>query len=64
MLREPHGWFSPVQPSGVYENNLDCQWLIQIDSYLRVQLDILYLDVEDSEGCLKDFLQVSQSLCN
>ena len=63
LLRDSSRWFSPVLTNkDVYNNNLDCQWLIQMDRQLRVQLDILHLDIEDTEECMKDFLQVSSFL--
>ena len=63
LLRDSSGWFSPVLTNkDVYNNNLDCQWLIQMDRQLRVQLDILHLDIEDTEECMKVFLQVSSFL--
>ena len=62
-MRDSSGWFSPVLTNkDAYNSNLDCQWLIQIDRQLRVQLDILHIDIEDTDECMKDFLQVSSFL--
>ena len=42
----------------IYDNNLDCQWFVQVDGDLRVQLAFQYLHIQDSEACQLDFVQV------
>ena len=59
ILQGNIGWFSPVNDiEELYDNNLDCQWFVQVDSSLRVQLTFQYLHIQDSEACQLDFVQV------
>ena len=59
ILQGNIGWFSPVNDiDELYDNNLDCQWFVQVDGDLRVHLTFQYLHIQDSEACQLDFVQV------
>ena len=63
ILQDNVGWFSPVNDiDEIYDNNLDCQWFVQVDSSLRVHLTFQYLHIQDSEACQLDFVQVIRYL--
>ena len=65
ILQRNIGWFSPVNDiDELYDNNLDCQWFVQVDGDLRVHLTFQYLHIQDSEACQLDFVQVILYLLN
>ena len=43
---------------GLYDPNMDCGWIIQVEQGARIELKILNIDIEESESCRYDFLQV------
>ena len=43
---------------GFYDHNMDCGWIIQVEQGARIELKILDIDIEESESCRYDFLQV------
>ena len=43
----------------VYENNLNCTWKIVVNTYEKIVLDIMSIDIEDSPQCQNDYLKVS-----
>ena len=43
----------------VYENNLNCTWKIVVNTYEKIVLDIMSIDIEDAPQCQNDYLKVS-----
>ena len=60
VLTDAIGWFQSVDHDGdgIYDNNIDCWWLISTDLHYAIELNITHLDVEDHEICGYDFLKV------
>ena len=44
---------------GLYDHNVDCQWIIVVHQDTRVELKILSMDIEQDETCGYDFLRVN-----
>ena len=42
----------------LYDHNMDCGWIIQVEQDARIELKIFDIDIEESESCRYDFLQV------
>ncbi|XP_046577738.1 cubilin-like isoform X2 [Haliotis rubra] len=59
MHLSAHSWrqylTSPGYPSH-YLNGLDCQWKIVGENRKSIKVDIMYLDMETSDLCTRDFL--------
>lgn len=49
-----HAQFSNLD----YDDNMDCEWTIQAPPNSNVQLTFLTFDIESSENCTYDYVQV------
>ena len=54
------GYISPIDCdlNGVYDYNLRCTWTVAGEFYLIVKLYILHLDIQVSQECTLDYLEV------
>ena len=58
----PSGYLtSPYYPS-FYLNNLKRSWIIEVPKGQRIQLDILFLNLQDDQQCDKDSVIVKETL--
>ena len=46
--------------NGLYDNNLDCTWIIEAEVWQSVNLHILNMDIQEDELCSHDYLIVSR----
>ncbi|KAH8420258.1 hypothetical protein KR009_008365, partial [Drosophila setifemur] len=58
-LRGESGSFQSPNHPGMYPNNLECYWLIDVQRGSSIELTIFDLDLEESVNCTKDALTVS-----
>ncbi|XP_067663246.1 cubilin-like [Haliotis asinina] len=67
MRLTAHTWrqylTSPGYPSQ-YLNGLDCQWKIVADYGYSVKIDMMYIDMESSDMCTRDYLLFSDGARN
>ena len=47
---------------GFYDYNLRCTWTVAGEFYLRVKLQIIELDIQETENCICDYVQVNTGL--
>jgi hypothetical protein len=60
VLTAPSGdILSPSHPDR-YREDMDCEWHIQLPVGERIRLTFLTFSLEDSQGCLFDFVAVSK----
>ena len=54
------GYISPMDCdlNGLYDYNLRCTWIIAGEFHLTVKLHILHLDIQESQECTLDYLEV------
>ena len=45
--------------NGLYDRYRDCLWVLKAPENKRIQVKVLSMDVEESEDCSADYLQVS-----
>ena len=59
-LTNASGWFNnvDVDGDGLYDNNLDCWWIIVADMYRAIIVNITRIDVEYDISCGYDYLKV------
>ena len=43
---------------GMYDNNVDIMWMIEAATMKLIRYQLLYVEVEISEGCKNDALRV------
>ncbi|KII66953.1 Bone morphogenetic protein 1 [Thelohanellus kitauei] len=43
-----------------YRNSMNCVWIIRLDKYSLIDLQIVYLNVENHKTCKTDYLQISE----
>ena len=60
-LTSASGWIrSPdTDGDGLYENNLDCWWIIVADIYQAITINITAMDIEGDVWCGYDYLKVT-----
>ena len=60
-LTDTYGSFSPsdIDKDGLYDKNMNCSWTIMAQPNRTAHLLIQNVDIETSEGCIFDSLQVS-----
>ena len=47
---------------GFYDYNLKCTWTITGEVYLEVKIHVNDLDIQESENCIFDYVQVNKDL--
>lgn len=52
---------SPNYPKN-YDSNGDCEWLLTTDETHTLTITIEDVDLEESEGCIHDYLKVMSSI--
>ena len=64
MLSQTSGWItSPdLDGDGLYDFNVNCSWIIEIDENKVIAFWLLYMDIMPSEGDFEDHLLVSVEL--
>ncbi|KAH8274197.1 hypothetical protein KR018_002473, partial [Drosophila ironensis] len=58
-LRDESGSFQSPNHPGMYANNIECYWLINVEQGYSVELTLTDVDLEESVNCTKDALTVS-----
>ena len=48
-------------PDNNYPAIANCTWSIKVKRGKRIQLDILYMNLNDTDGCYNDYLSVQDS---
>ena len=54
------GWISSLDTdqNGQYEYHAHLEWILTADETNNILLNLLYIDIEESRGCLNDLLTV------
>ena len=60
IVRRESGIFQPldIDGDGFYDSNLNCSWYLVVGFYKLVRVVIPEIDIEESEFCEKDYIQV------
>ncbi|BFG01859.1 cubilin homolog [Drosophila madeirensis] len=61
-FRAESGSFQSPNHPGMYPNNLECYWLINVQMGETIELTVNNLDLEESVNCSKDALTVSNHM--
>ena len=58
VFTESSGEINSLNYPSAYNENSDQYWLIKAQPDEEIKLDFIDLEIEDSENCLKDYLQI------